>query len=416
MPATALETAPFQPFPAGPVIPPTSPLLPGLGARQRAQLALALLIVEHGRTYDQRNPKTPFTTLIADGTLEWALHHPNATARLDASAVKSEHPASAVLHGWLALGVASRDTQAEQAVVDFTKRLNNRHNRGRDTLQADLPYRPGSLGVAGSPATPAGTVAMPATPAAVAGNGHPAVDEMLAKPGGGWLLLALYFLKQLHGHLGWQPNRNNRAEAAHALYDPVLRLLTLIARTRSADRHAAAAAGLASALPHLAPYWQLAGAGAYRPDDLPGCFVPEALAPADAIRRQALRHLQRRPRLQAQLAAVHALAQDVAASLTDLAVAARIDLVADDHGYLANHYIECLWQWKQVLKSQVPTETRASPAFARDALMPRMHRLRALASWMHVAGAQAVRAAQAGVLQALPMPAAPSRLGQGEAA
>ena len=182
-----LAQAPWLPFPAGPMVPPATAVAALTASpAQRAQVALSVVQGEFRRTLDLHQPISKLTALIADAALEWRTHQPALAAELPAD----QHSAAAHMQCWHPMVARSSDPQrwAEtDAVKDFAARLHERFQRRRDTPIEQLPYRLGRQG-------PHGPQAAGPLPPAPAPPSDPSADAALAKPGGGWRLLACLFL------------------------------------------------------------------------------------------------------------------------------------------------------------------------------------------------------------------------------
>lgn len=402
------------PFPAGPLLRPATAAASELAAsaHQRKQFALAVLRREYEAVHKTEHPISKLTGLMAQAVLDWAAHEQQHAAPLASPTGQGRHPAAKLLLQWQqgAPGRGASRTIAEEAAAEFFgANLNHRWRREQDVAWPMQPY-PLTAGAL----HPAALSAEPRTALAESGI-SPEVDAVLAEPGGGWRLLGCTFLKLLHAELAWLPTRTHRSDLKQALYQPVLQLLQQMARSDAAQH--GTAAGLVLALPRIAPYWEPENAGAWLPVGLPACFQPEMLQPQAAVLKQARHLLAHRPGLAKQLDAVQALAQDVAALLTDLPTEPGLGLSPADHAQRQSHLHSGSKQWRQALED--PDEARivslrTSKEFARDHLLIRRGQLLVLATWMATRGcAFAHRAATditlpSSLLPTVPAPARPA--------
>ena len=428
--ADHLSTRGCQPFPAGSVVPrwltaPAESSLPWISPSYRARVAAQLVLAEHLRTRDAKSKISKLTSLTADAAQEWASRHPEldpAIHKAGGSPSPATVPAAALLHTLMALGCAQGGNASYEhaAEANFSKRLMHLHTKltpktqkeqpsdqlpralkHRETPLDQLPFGAPTYRCQCQPPT-----AMPApTPVF-----NTAVDQVLATPHGGWVLLGLFFLKQLHGHLAWPPNIHQSPEAHGALYVPARRALNALARSCSDTLHAPSAAGLARVLPMLLPpFDRVTGADTALPDDLPACFRPARLGPADEAARQACGLLQAQAWLAAQVSAVDVLAREVAALLTCPVSAPNLGLTALQCRQITTRHEHNLTRLRQAPGDGQPVPVQASPDFVRDHLIFRVKRLKVYSTWMGRAGLAASRQAQAATLCPAPRPATPGR-------
>lgn len=394
------------PFPAGPLLRPATAAASELAAsaHQRKQFALAVLRREYEAVHKTEHPISKLTGLMAQAVLDWAAHEPQHAAPLASPTGEGCHPAAKLLLQWkqgAPLRTTKQSDAENAAAIFFGDNLNARWRHQRDVAWPWLPH-PLTAGTSQA----AVLTAEPRT-AQVAGDISPEVATVLAEPGGGWRLLGCTFLKLLHGELAWLPTLTHKSEFKQALYEPALQLLQQMARSNAAQR--GTAAGLVLALPRIAPYWEPENAGAWRPVDLPACFRPDLLQPQAAVLKQASRLLAHRPGLAKQLDAVQALAQDVAALMTDLPTEPGLGLSAAHHAQRQSHLHSGGKQWGQALKKpddERMFSLRTSKDFARDHLLPRRKQLLVLATWMATRGC--AFAHQAAHDNALPLPPRPT--------
>ena len=422
-----------QPFPFGSVVPrwltaPAGSSLLWLDPAHRARVASKLVLAEYLRTraVTMSRPISKLPGLIAEVAQEWSSRHPELDPTIhQAEGLHSSSPvpAAALLHTLMALGRAQDGTATNEhaAKADFIKRLTQRHTkltpktqkkhadkrvstetRQRATPFAKLPFSAPTYRCQCQP--PAALP--PAKPLADA-----AVDQVLAMPRGGWVLLGLFFLKQLHGHLAWPPNKDPSYKSAQKkLYEAALLALNALARSRSDALHAPTAAGLALVLPMLAPpFDRVEGADAALPDDLPACFRPLRLEPADDAALQARRLLCAQPGLAEQVLAVDVLAREVAAQLTCPVGAPHLDLKQAYFQQTKEYHEKNHKTIRRSLLDGMPIVVLATPQFVRDHLLFRIKRLRAYNAWMALTGLKESVKAQEATLRQPPLPATPGR-------
>lgn len=385
------------PFPAGPLLRPATAAASTLAATHHERTRLALAVLR--REYDDvartlKKPTSKLTGLMAQGMLAWMVHEPVHAAPHAGPQGQGRHPAASLLldwECWAGTRGADRTTQERAAALFFAGNLDTRWRLKRDVSPPAQALPRAKQNTATAPDSSRNGVS-------------PEVDAVLDEPRGGWRLLACLFLKLFHGQLAWRPFLDHQSTQQRALYDPALRLLQQLARAGGA--HAPTAAGLAVVLPGIAPYWTAGHAGAWLPVDLPSCFLPERLEPSRQALRQARRMLAHRPGLARQLDAVQALAQDVAALLTDLATEAGLGLSALHHKGRKIHLETTGKSWQGAVKQGTAAEIaklRISQDFARDVLLHRLSQLLALSTWMALRGCRfAHEAAQDDALQPLP--------------
>jgi len=219
------------------------------------------------------------------------------------------------------------------------------------------------------------------------------VDLVLKHPDGGWKLLGLLFLNLLQGHLGLPSAKIHSPEMAERLYAPVRQLLaawgadaTAASRAVSDDSLAASALGLSIALRTLAPYTCPVGKGSITLRliaTLPACFNPGAVGRGSIEEsiQQAMRLLcEREQTIESGLAkkqvnAVAAIAQEVAAALTDSPTLGAT-LGSEGVAALGLHHSERLHQ----------RGDRRGKSQATLDFLARGKRVTSLLDWLHRAG------------------------------
>ena len=326
-----LRTAACLPFPAGSLVPGGAcghgPLvLPGLPHAARARLAVALMQAEIDEVAGFDHPVSKLAGLMGDAAADWFDQHPDSPWQAAGA------PASArqrlLLQALTALALGLTDDGRELAVQDFIERGDHRADRAQGGGRRQGPAYT-------APAYRCGCER-------ARQDGPPeliedaAVSAQLARPGGEWTLLSLFFLKQLHAHLGWWAKARWDEDLLGALYRPVHQVLQSLGR-RGDTGASVTAAGLVSGLDRLAPYYKDAEAGEKPADGLPDCFDAGLLSPLDTALGDARCHLAAYPLLVGHADVASELARDVAAVLSDPFTAPRLALTAESFGHVADH-------------------------------------------------------------------------------
>lgn len=383
------------PFPAGPVIPrrdtqPNSSTRLEPGNHQRARAGLALIAAEMQRKADvaasaeaarQRpNPKSTLTRLLEQSLLEWDSRHAGSSLLNPENKASTAGRLLAALHYLAdAPGATTAERSALNAALDgideLTRRMSHMQERGDQSLLDSLPYRAPLYCC---------TCQQAQQPSVPEPSEHEFVKNVLARPEGEYLLLGLFFLKQLHSHLAWVPSSQKHQNSVN-LHGPVLEVLRAQVQANDATANSATAAALLRGLPREHAYFTNAAAGAHLPNLRPACFWPELLDEHDAALDEARSVLAGYGDLADMACDADALAREVAAQFTDPILSERIGLNRSALKYIASALGKHGKSLKQLATGTFPEGTPASWSdadFARDHLVHRLYRLISYSNWM----------------------------------
>lgn len=383
------------PFPAGPVIPrrdtqPSSSTRIEPGNHRRARAGLALIVAEMQRKADEAasakvarqrpNPKSPLTRLLEQSLLEWASRHTGSSLLDPQEQESTAGLLLAALHRLADLRGAPKAegidlSAASDGINELIARMSHMRRRGDQSLLDSLPYRAPLYGC---------TCQQAQQPSVPEPSAHGFVENVLCRPEGEYLLLGLFFLKQLHSHLAWAPSRQWHPDSAN-LYFAVLKVLRAQAQANHATACSATATALLRGLPRLHPYFTNTAAGAHLPNLRPACFWPELLDEHDAALDEARSVLAGYGDLADMARDADALAREVAAQFTDPILSKRIGLNRSALTYIASALVKHGRHLKQIVKGGVSNVGPAGwidPDFARDHLLHRRTRLISYSSWM----------------------------------
>ncbi|MBQ0942224.1 hypothetical protein KAK07_02625 [Ideonella sp. 4Y16] len=431
-----------MPFPADGLVPreytrplPGTELSSGAQAVAAADFAAALIAGEVQRLEAAKNPKSPFTTLLAHAATAFATRH---EALLSPVSIKSRYHPGVTVCGALRQLSLLRDgpstaidlarqhwrsvdgvfvpkllAQAGERKVSGPRNqdgVRKTYDYADDPTQLPYAWRPEApldyrctCQDCSDPAAPTQRPAVPDRPKPRSKSHLQTLRELrelLVHPGAEWWLLSRLFLAALHGHLGWMPART--ASAGQVVLDR--RIEKLLRRRRDqpqADHDTGLAVGLVEGLRWQAPtgqHWHHATLTDLAPQD------PAAMGPAvmKFLSKQALDT----DFFQTQWPLVMALAREIASDLTSPALApASGARAATDWQALQMHmdntrrtviyhlaYREGGPSAVPAGKGRHPPCTVINADFIRDKLLPRLSTIASYHGWMHERGHDIVAA------------------------
>jgi hypothetical protein len=390
------------PFPAGSLVPRPCNGQPGprwRTATKSAAFARKILMDVWQSREDADTVVNSFTTLLAHSAIGWATRHEdllNPHVQVGGERV-AVHPAGTVLKALLRLaGCAYTDGRADEVETEWVRRMQDRLRAARlkndavgNIAYAAPAYRCVCGGEPGEDQTST-------RPPDVLTDGREAVAKLLEHPGSEWWLLARIFRKLLYGHLGVLPDANRMGNVIEDLPYERAAAATLVARLSAGEAGMSApdaevAGGLVAGLSWPIPD-NLTRILKGLPDPVAD-LVPDA---EDVVLAGAL-GLQG-PESQwgafsgTVLPAVQRLARDVAADLSNPALAPRVGLRGSDFVSLKERYER---QKKQLGRHS--RQLQGSPSIdsasrllllalrvshLRDALLMRMSTLYSYTRWM----------------------------------
>lgn len=363
------------PFPAGPVVPRywtrVPPALAPITTGQRCMLAAALLLGDRDAVSERgTTAQSALTGLVRLSFREWIDRHPELVSE-DGAAVSN-----AML---LTIVRTATANSRELRKDDFRDVMHYRENFARAGRYERSQLRKGKL--SDPPAFGKSALACECDECSASHSGSAArdteVERVLNEPYGQWRLLSGFFLNQLHSLLAWGGDsygaRNSGKEERSTLHSSVLSILSFIALGEGVG--SLEAIGLLSVLPRLEGYGEHAGDGVAAVSDVPYCFVPGAIGDTKEALSDALRYLANQVDAWSIAPRVAALAQEVAAVLTDPAFVRHADMTEDVCRQYVHHY-------DHLRSARGGFEASAGLRW----LLPRNTRLRAYFNWMRERG------------------------------